>query len=84
MIIKKSNTCKLHLYLAFQLKLESWQLQSIFGFGKYRNLKVWQFTQEFRLLHTIRDFSFLFPKYEQYAISSTCYMPTTITPVLYY
>lgn len=36
MNIKKSNTYK-H-YLALQLKLKPWQLESLLGLGEYRNL----------------------------------------------
>lgn len=37
MVIKKSNNCKLYLFSSL-IKLESWQPQSILGFGEYRNL----------------------------------------------
>lgn len=36
MNIKKSNTYK--LYLALQIKLKSWQLESLLGLGEYRSL----------------------------------------------
>lgn len=36
MNIKKSNTYK--LYLVLQLKLKSWQLESLLELGEYRNL----------------------------------------------
>lgn len=36
MNIKKSNTYK--LYLALQIKLKSWHLESLLGLGEYRSL----------------------------------------------